>query len=403
MVVDAPFWPLASSSWDDREIQTLYEVINSGQYTMGARVKKFESEFAKWCGRKYAVMVNSGSSANLIAATYFRYLHDFDTFQNSDQKLEVIVPAVSWGTTYFPLAQCGYRLVFVDVRQDTFNIDESLVQNAITDQTVGICVPNLLGNVSRWDKLQELAKRNNLWMIEDNCESMGASSDFGDSGLFGDLSTFSFFYSHHICTMEGGMVVTDDLDAYEALMSLRAHGWGRDVPYERNFLGNARDTKWKENFRFYLPGYNVRPLEMSGALGSIQLKKMDEILEKRRANALVLQAKLSQVETNWILQSGDNLSSWFTFGFINRDVKNGNSIRDKLVKLLEAESIQSRPIVTGDFTKNPVLSYMDYRISSNLTVASLIENCGLMIGNHHFDLAEKVDVLIAALLKSEKI
>jgi CDP-4-dehydro-6-deoxyglucose reductase, E1 len=397
-------WSLASTSWSSDEYEAMQEVIQSGFFSMGAKTQEFEEDFAKWAGRKFAVMVNSGSSANLIAASALRYIRDADAIPDFKGLLgEVIVPAVSWSTTFFPFFQNRYKLVFVDVNPETFNIDVEAIEAAITSRTVGICGVNLLGLSANWSEIKRIASENGLWTLEDNCEAMGSSSSDGNSGTFGDLSTFSFFYSHHICTMEGGMIVCDDENLYVAMRSLRAHGWAREVPIEDKFLGVERSNKWNENFRFYLPGFNVRPLELSAAIGVKQLEKFEDILRVRRANAELLSTTLNKLDTNWRLQSSDIGSSWFTFGFVNTHPEFGQFFRNKLVEVFAASGVQSRPIVAGDFTKNPVFSWLDADIPFDLPGAKLINDCGLMIGNHHYDLTEQILSLPDLLLQSEHI
>ena len=394
-------WPLASSSWDKLEVNAMQDVISSGLFSMGKVTKEFEKKFASWSGRKHAVMVNSGSSANLIAAAAMRYVRD-QNFLDSDGFLgEVIVPAVSWSTSFFPFFQNQYKLVFVDVDPTSFNINIDALKNAVSEKTRGICGVNLLGNPANWQEIKKIAKENKLWTVEDNCESMGAESEFGRTGTFGDVSTFSFFYSHHISTMEGGMVVCDDEDLYDALRALRAHGWARETPLEREFLGQSRSSGWQEYFRFYLPGYNVRPLELSAAVGLRQLEKFPGTLTVRRDNARKLKKVLNRNNSNWVLQNAVQGSSWFTFGFINTHPERANTYRDNLVQLLEKNRIQSRPIVAGDFTRNPVFEIIKGRISGTLEGARIINDAGLMIGNHHFDLSANFEVLLKLLNESE--
>jgi CDP-6-deoxy-D-xylo-4-hexulose-3-dehydrase len=396
-------WSLASTSWDSEEYSAMQDVIDSGFFSMGSKTSEFEEIFAKWAGRKFAVMVNSGSSANLVAASALRYVRDFDALPDKKGLLgEVIVPAVSWSTTFFPFFQNRYKLVFVDVDRETFNIDSKSIEAAITPQTVGICGVNLLGLSANWSEINKIADDHGLWTLEDNCESMGSFSSDGNSGTFGDVSTFSFFYSHHICTMEGGMIVCDDEDLYTAMRSLRAHGWAREVPVENKFLGVDRASKWNENFRFYLPGYNVRPLELSAAIGIKQLEKFDKILDIRRNNAKKLSESLDKLETHWKLQSSNEGSSWFTFGLVNTHPEFGPIFRDNLVKIFNESGVQSRPIVAGDFTKNPVVKWLDVEIPTNLPGAQLINDCGLMIGNHHFDLSQQIQMLPELILRSER-
>lgn len=400
MTVDLK-WPLASSSWDSNEIEALLKVVESGNFTMGERTAKFEREFANWVGRKYAVMVNSGSSANLLAAAAFAYRSVPNPL--IIKRGEVIVPSVSWSTTYFPFHQMGYKLVFIDVDPETFNIDAAHLKDAVSEETVGIVGVNLLGEVGPWDVIQDFARKYALWTFEDNCESMGSEKFGRNSGTFGDISSYSFFYSHHICTMEGGMAVCDDEELYLLMLSLRAHGWGRNIPKNSTFFGDERMNEWQERFRFYLPGFNLRPLEISAAIGTEQLAKFPSLLELRRSNGFLLNSKNIESRTKWKIQKTTKGSSFFSFGFVYPDLRIGSSIRDNAVAILERNGVQTRPIVAGNFTLNPVMKFLDFRIVGDLKNANLIHRNGFMVGNHHYDISDKFDRVIDLLVESENL
>ena len=198
-------YPLASTTWDDLEIKAATRLLESNKLTMGAEVKTFEEDFARYSGTKFAVMFNSGSSANLGMLTALRYQKN-STLRDGD---EVIVPAVSWSTTYYPINQAGLVIKFVDVNLETLNLDVDLVEQAITEKTKVILAVNLLGNPAELVRLKKLAEKHNLILIEDNCESLGAEIEGEKAGTFGLAGSYSFFFSHHICTMEGGMVTTN--------------------------------------------------------------------------------------------------------------------------------------------------------------------------------------------------
>lgn len=246
-------YPLASDTWDHREIEAINSVIADGRYTMGPRVKKFEEEFAARFGAKHAVMTNSGSSANLLMIASLILNPDYDLNPGD----EVIVPAVSWSTTFFPVTQYGLKLVFVDIERDTLNIDPTKVAAAIGPKTKAILAVNLLGNSCKYDQLTDIARQHNLILIEDNCESLGASYNGRMLGTIGVMGTFSFFFSHHMQTMEGGMVLTDDPKLDQYLRSLRAHGWIRDLPNE-NFIHNKSGDPFEDSFKFVTP-WLLRP------------------------------------------------------------------------------------------------------------------------------------------------
>jgi len=394
-------YPLASSTWGGEELQAITRVMESGFYSMGEFVAEFESAFASFHGSKFATMVNSGSSANLIATTslHIKNLGSskvFDVRESSAR--EVICPAVSWSTTYFPLIQNGFTIKLVDVDVDTYNIDVNQVAAAISDKTVGILAVNLLGNPADLKSLRTIATENDVWLIEDNCESMGARSNDSYTGTLGDCGTFSFFYSHHICTMEGGMVLTDDSDLDEILKSLRAHGWARHIPIEKSFMGQERANSWEENFRFYLPGYNLRPLEMEGAIGIEQLRKFPELLETRVKNADTLKRLLESNDIEYRLQHvrPSDQSSWFTFGFVPKH-KPITVSREQTIRKLEKVGIQSRPLVAGNIARHPVSKYIDFNANSELVASDFIHDHGFMVGNHGFDITPQLELLVENL------
>ncbi len=273
-------YQLADDTWGDEEITAINDVIKSNRFTMGDKVAKFEEEFAKYHKVNYAVMVNSGSSANLLAIAALTLCDKYDLNPGDT----VVVPAVSWSTTYFPLQQYGLKLLFVDVDPDTLNIDITQLEEAgVREDVKAFFMVNLLGNCNDMTRIRKTCKNNELILIEDNCESLGANFYRWKMGTFGVLGTFSFFFSHHMQTMEGGMILTNKKELAQMCQSLRAHGWLRELP-EENEVCNKLGDPFQDAFRFALPGYSVRPLEMSGAVGSVQLEKLDENVKKRRSN-----------------------------------------------------------------------------------------------------------------------
>lgn len=374
---------LATSTWNEKELEAIQTIIDADMYSMGKYVAEYECEFAGTFGSKYAVMVNSGSTANLlmIGSLFFR--------KNNPLKRgdEIIVPAVSWSTTYAPLQQYGLKVKFVDIDRETLNLDLDKLEDAITEDTKAVLAVNLLGNPLDFDRLKKII--GNRILLEDNCESMGATYKGKQAGTFGLMGSFSSYFSHHISTMEGGCIITDDEELYHILLCMRSHGWTRNLPKE-NHISNKSDDKFEESFRFVLPGYNVRPLEMSGAIGLEQLKKLPEFITKRRKNAVLFQQLFSQLP-NVEIQKETGISSWFGFSLL---VKN----REKVVKLLEENNIECRPIVSGNFLKNKeLLAHFDYEISGDVSTAEYIERHGLFVGNSHEDLTDEITNLFNLL------
>jgi CDP-6-deoxy-D-xylo-4-hexulose-3-dehydrase len=381
-------YPLATATWDESEYQALQDVISSGMFTMGPKVAQFEKDFAKYIGSKYAVMVNSGSSANLLMVAALFYT------KNARLKLspgdEVIVPAVSWSTTYYPLYQYGLMIKFVDIDLNTLNYDLEQLSQAISPNTRAVVAVNLLGNPNDFTKLKTMIGERDIVLIEDNCESLGAEFEGKKAGTFGAMGTFSTFFSHHISTMEGGLVVTDDEELYHILLSLRAHGWTRNLPKENHVCGTKGDDPFEESFRFVLPGYNVRPLEMSGALGIEQVKKLPHLIAERRKNGALLQKALAN-HSDLLIQSEIGHSSWFGFSLV---IKPGSAwTRKDLVKKLTDLGFECRPIVTGNFAKNEVVKYFDSEVHGQLKNAEHVDQNGLFIGNHHYSIADAIEML----------
>jgi len=370
------YYPLAMSSWDCEEVKAINNVIKSGMYTMGKKVNEFEERFAKFIGSKYAVMVNSGSSANLLAIASLFY-RSKNSLKNGD---EVIVPAVSWPTTYYPLHQYGLKLKFIDIDKHTLNIDIESLKNAITEKTSLIFLVNLLGNPNDFNEIKKIISDKNIIVIEDCCESMGAVYNNKKCGTFGLIGTFSSFFSHHISTMEGGIIVTDDEEIYHILLSIRSHGWTRNLPFNNELIVKSKDS-FNESFRFILPGYNLRPLEMCGSIGIEQLKKLNGFIQQRRKNAEVFRNVMKKYK--WVrIQKEIGTSSWFGFSIV---VDSSYIKRSKVINIFKASGYETRPIVTGNFVKSEVVKFFNYTIEGDLKNSIDIDKNGLFIGNHHID------------------
>ncbi len=387
-------YQLTSSTWDQAEIDAIHEVIHSGQYSMSNKVAEFEAKFAKKFGSKYAVMVNSGSSANLImiGALFFK--------ANNCLKAgdEIIVPAVSWATTYSPLQQYGLHVKFVDIDLETLNFDLQALESAISDKTKAIFAVNLLGNPNDFAAINKMIADKNIILLEDNCESLGATLGAAfqgrQAGTFGLMGSFSCFHSHHIVTMEGGVVVTDDEELYHILLALRSHGWTRHLP-EKNLLCVKSADDFEEKFRFLIPGYNVRPIEMCGATGITQLDKLPKMIQARRENAKLFQELMANNQ-NFIIQKEIGESSWFGFAII---IKEQSKLqRKKVLEILTNANIETRPIVAGNIAKKEMISkYFDYSIFGEMKNAEVTDQRGFYVGNHSVDIKEQIKYLVQIL------
>lgn len=374
-------YKLAYDTWGNEEIKSIQKVIKSKRFTMGANVKNFETKFAKYLGRKYAVMTNSGSSANLIGIGSQFFIKN--KLKHGD---EVIVPGISWSTTYSPLQQYGLKLKFVDVDINTLNIEVHKIERAISKKTRMICVVNILGFPAELIKLQSICKRKKIILFEDNCESLGSEIKGKKTGVFGDFSTHSFFFSHHISTMEGGMVVTDNYEIYCILKSLRAHGWTRDLP-TKNPLYTKKKKDFYEEYKFILPGYNVRSGEINAAIGIEQLKKINTMTRNRIKNHKLFKKYFAN-DTRFIIQKTNYKNSAFCFSMI---IKNKNK-KSKLniLKKLSKNGIDFRLITGGCFTKHKYKKYFDYEIYDNLDNSIMAHKFGFFVGNSSKDLSKEI-------------
>lgn len=380
-------YKLCDNPWNHEELEAIQSVIDSDMYTMGKKVAEYEKEFAEHFGTKYAVMVNSGSTANLLAIATLVYSGRLT------RGSEVIVPAVSWSTTYAPLEQFGMKLIFVDINKDTLNISIDHVKRAINENTKMIFAVNLLGNSNEYNELLALCEEKNIILIEDNCESLGAKFNNKYLGTIGLMGTYSTFYSHHMCTMEGGVVVTKDKELYEYMLAIRAHGWTRNLPADSEIYEKKQDSFY-ESFNFIVPGFNLRPLEMEGAIGLRQLKKIDNMITNRRSNAEYFIEQMKKY-SNIRIQKEVGESSWFGFSLVLMgDLADK---RPQLVECLRKANIECRPIVAGNFTRNPVIKYMNYEIPEELKNADEIHEQGLFIGNHSSNNNKEVDYFIEVL------
>ena len=377
------YYPLSINTWDNKEYDAINKIVASQNFTMGEKVREFENKFAQHMGSNYAVMVNSGSSANLLMIAALVLDKDIDLNEGD----EVIVPTLSWATTYYPLQQYKLKAKFVDINLDTLNIDEDAIVSAISKKTKAIFAVNVLGNPCSFKKLNDICKKYKLILIEDNCESLGAKYNNKQCGSFGITGSFSFYFSHHIHTIEGGMVITNNESTYHHLLSLRAHGWIRDLP-DNNKIFKKKGNRFEDSFVFVLPGYNLRPNEINGGIGLEQLKKVNNIIGQRRANAKFFK-DLFKLNENIKIQKEVGKSSWFGFSVI-LDGKLKNK-REQILNELNNKGIETRPIISGNFLKYPVTKFLDYKIHGKIKNSKEIDKNGFFIGNNHVDISRELE------------
>lgn len=365
---------LSSQFWDKSEFKSINKVINSNQFTMSKNVNLFEKKFSKYFNMKYSIMFNSGSSANF--AFFFSLV--FHSKVKLKEKDEIIVPAVAWSTTYSPLFYLKSKLVLVDVDKKTFNLKIKDVIKSITKKTKVIVAVNLLGNPADLNKLKTLCLKKKIILFEDNCESLGAKLNNKFTGTFGFASSTSFFYSHHISTIEGGMILTNNLELSKLLKQLRAHGWTRDTVINKNK---------KKEYNFILPGMNLRPTEINAAIGIEQLKKLKKIVNHKRNNYLEYYRIFSTSKYFDIIHENGKNSS-FVLPFVLKNKY--KSYLSKLKKTLQEFNIEFRIIAGGSFTKHPYSKYFDIKKKIKLDNSNYIHDYGFVIGNHPKNLNTKI-------------
>jgi len=369
--------PLQVASYGSDEVCEALDSMLSTWVTMGKKVANFEQLFAKYLGIKNATMVNSGSSANLVALSILTNPVLRDKIRAGS---EIITPATTWTTTVYPIANVNCKPVLVDVDLDTFNISIEGIEKAITDKTKAIMPVHLLGNPCYIEEIMEIAEKHDLYVIEDTCESHGAEVKGKKVGTFGDMGTFSFFFSHHISTIEGGMIVTNEEEYDELSRALRVFGWARNMKRFEEYAQNHKDID--KRFLFVNIGFNFRPTEIQGAFGTHQVKKLDNFIEIRRKNASYWNKKLEPY-TDYITTQKERPKTrhvWFGYPLtINRE---SPFTRDEITSHLEKKGIETRPIQVPNIAKQPAIKLIDYRAVGGLNNADYIMKNSFWFGNH---------------------
>ncbi|MFL2542469.1 MAG: DegT/DnrJ/EryC1/StrS family aminotransferase [Candidatus Latescibacterota bacterium] len=359
------------------EINAALDCLLSTHVTMGQKVKSFETAFSSSGSFGPGVMVNSGSSANLLAIAALTNPEARDGLQPGD---EVIVPALSWSTTVWPLVQLGLIPVVVDIDPTTLNVDPNEIEAAITEKTRGIMVVHVYGNPCELDAIQDICNRHSLILIEDCCEALGANYDGKSVGNFGRVGTFSFYFSHHITTLEGGITIAQEQEDAELMRILRAHGWIREV--EDQTPWTERYPEIHPRFLFVNLGYNLRATELQGAIGLVQLPKLPKYVKTRRLNAerftqrLLAHAPLLHTQSE--IENGKH--SWFGFPIILS--KDAPFSANEIMATLGGAGIETRPIICGNIARQPGLKLYPHRAHGDLSHASAVMDRGFSFGNH---------------------
>lgn len=359
---------LAENTITKEELDGLANWIKSGnRLTKGDLTKKFENKFSKYIGNKYSVFVNSGSSANLLIV--YSLLED-GMLKNK----KVVVPAVSWVTTVSPFMQLNFKPYLCETDKETLGINPNYFEYMCKKYNPSVLIlVHVLGHPNKMNEIEEICKKYNVILLEDACEAIGTVYDNKKLGTIGLASSFSFYYGHQISTIEGGMVTTNSRKLYNTMLSIRSHGWGRDVEpeYVQPLMKNYNIDEFREYYTFYYPGFNLRATDLNAFLGLSQIKKMNEIVRKRENNFKLYMQYLS--EDFYYQQSEYEKLSSFAYGTF---VKN----RLDTYRYLKQNGIETRPLICGSMGKQPfwVKKYGE----TNLPIADLVHDKGIYLPNH---------------------
>lgn len=362
---------LVKDTIDKNDIDQLIKWLETNpRLTKGEYTTKFEQLWSKYTGTKYSVYVNSGSSANLAMAYALKV----------SKKLKnniVLAPAVSWVTTVAPFMQLGFDVKLIDCDKDTLGPDINHLEILMKKYRPSAMIfVHVLGFPSKMKEIMNLCKEHNVILLEDSCESVGSTYQNKRTGSFGTMSSFSFYFGHHISTIEGGMVCTDDKDFYNILKSIRAHGWDRDLDddYKTNLKSSYEVDEFKDLYTFYYPGFNLRSTDLQAYIGLGQMEKIDMVVKKRHKNYLLYHSliqngywKVNPTKDSWV--------SAFAYPIITPKLK-------ELVKALKENDIETRPLICGSIAKQPFWTD-ENGYSKDHKMADDVDEYGCYLPNNH--------------------
>ena len=370
-------YPLLDRGLKKDDLNQGINVLKSGMITMGKKTSFFEKIFAKKLKVKYALMTNSGSSANLLAAFASCNPLRKIRFKSGDN---AIIQTLCWPTSLWPLVQTGLKINFVDVNPETLNVNADEVLKKVNKKTKVIMIINVLGQSTQIDKIRSFCKKKKIILIEDNCESLGAKYNNKYLGTFGDFGTFSFFYSHQITSGEGGMIVCNDKTDYEILKSLRSHGWSRELKYSKKY------PNLDPRYIFINSGFNLRPTDIQAAIGISQFKKLESfkkirINNRRKIINYIKKHKKWDNQFMFIEVPKKMKPSYMVFPILLSDKY--KKFKVPFINHIESLGLETRPIISGSFTNQP--SSKLYKLNSSKKKyigAEKVQKNGFVIGLH---------------------
>ncbi|PIR58651.1 MAG: hypothetical protein COU69_04440 [Candidatus Pacebacteria bacterium CG10_big_fil_rev_8_21_14_0_10_56_10] len=380
--------PLVKDTISDQELKKLAGWLETNtQLTKGPLVTKFEKAWAKWNGSQFAVFVNSGSSANLLML----YALVLTGKLKNDR---AIVPAVSWVTTVAPFMQLAMDPILCDCDPDNLGLNIDHFRQLCQEYRPSVAIlVHVLGHPNHMDDIREICREYEVLLLEDCCESHGSEFNGQKVGKFGLMGSFSFYYGHHMSTIEGGMVVTDDEELYTIMLSIRSHGWSRDLPskHSQGLKIKFNIDDFRNRYTFYYPGFNLRPTELNAFLGLGQLKKLNSTVRKREKVYESFKENLSPYY--WIQTSKGSPVSSFAIGLIDDDLPN-------IVDLLEENSVETRPLICGSIGEQP---FWEVRYGRQvLTNATRVHNQGLYFPGNQDMTKQDIEKISSLLIRHRR-
>ena len=397
MKMKKSFYPLIENPYRDKDMIEGIKILKSKKLTIGPKTEEFQKYFSKTLKTKFSTMVNSGSSANLLAFQCLINPYRKNRLKSGD---EVLIPSVCWSTSLWPIIQSGLKPKFVDVDLQSLNIDLNDLKKKISRKTKAILIVHVLGNCVDMNKFMKIIKKHKLILIEDTCESLGTKYKNKFLGSFGDFSSFSFYSSHQISSGEGGMICCKSNADHEIIKSLRAHGWSRGLKNEKKIA--LANKHLDSRFIFYNSGYNLRPTDITASIGLSQFKDLNKFIKQRSRNRSKILKKFNK---------NNKLSKILTFIDANRHVKahwfgipillSKKINRNKFLKKIEKKGVETRPIISGNFLKQPSIKKYKLNNQAKFKNSDLINNHGFFIGlpiNNITD--KKIEKLVSIFEKS---
>ena len=374
------FYPLTESVLENRDLNAAINIIKSKKITMGKKTKEIEEFFKRKITGVNSLMVNSGSSANLLI---------FQCLINPMVKKlkpgdEVLIPAICWSTSLWPIIQSGLKVKFVDIDVKTFNINIDHLIKKITSKTKALMLVHALGNCADMDKIVKICKEKKIILIEDTCEALGSSFNKKPLGTFGDFSSFSFYYSHHITSGEGGMVCVKNKKYLEIIKSLRSHGWSRGLKESKKI--SIKNKKINKDWIFVNSGFNLRPTDINAAIGIEQLKRLNKILSIRKYNFNSIKEKLmndKRYKNQFTIPLDDSKKDIAWFGIPITLTNNNKKFKNLFMNKLNRRGIITRPIISGNFANQPSIKLYKIKVNYKLKNADIIDQSSFFLGLHN--------------------